>query len=103
MNNNKEDFAPPEKTQQRLLQKISKVIAIISLIAAICCGIYLAFFIGDSKVIKASVGATTFFCFMMALVLNTIADTNLPNLTISNEIGSNSEEENTDSSTQHHK
>lgn len=102
MNNNEEDFAPPVKTQQRLLQKISKIIAIMSLIAAICCGIYLAFFIGDSKVIKASVGATTFFCFMVALVLNTIADSNLPNLTISNDIGSNSEE-NTDSSTQYHK
>jgi hypothetical protein len=42
----------------------------------------MAFFIGDSKVIKASLGATTFFFFMIALVLNTIADTNVPSMKI---------------------
>jgi len=72
-----------QKTQKRLLQKISKVTGILSTLTAIICAIYL-FTIRDSgdDVIKASMGATAFFFFMVGLVLNTMADTDIPNLKI---------------------
>jgi hypothetical protein len=72
-----------QKTQKRLLQKISKVTGILSTLTAIICAIYL-FIIRDSgdDVLRASIGATAFFFFMVGLVLNTMADTDIPNLKI---------------------
>ncbi len=72
-----------QKTEKRFLQKIAKVIAVISTITAIACGIYLATIIdSDDKVLKASMGAVTFFFFMVGLVLNVLASSDLPNLKI---------------------
>ncbi len=65
------------------LQRVSKVCGKVSFIAAIGCGIVLAIYAKDaSEVFRASMGATTFFLFMMSLVLITIGNTNLPNLKI---------------------
>ncbi|WP_157470968.1 hypothetical protein [Colwellia sp. PAMC 20917] len=36
----------------------------------------------NDEVFRAKIGATTFFFFMVLLVLSTIADTNLPNLKV---------------------
>ena len=55
-------------------------------VAAIGFGIYLMTILGsENKVLKGSIGATTFFFFTVGLVLNTISSTNLPNLKIGNE------------------
>lgn len=72
-----------QKTEKRFLQKIAKVIGILSAIISVCCGIYLYTIVGsDDKVLKASMGAITFFFFTVALVLNTMASADLPNLKI---------------------
>jgi hypothetical protein len=45
---------------------------------------WLSFNVSESndEVFRAKIGATTFFFFMVLLVLSTIADTNLPNLKV---------------------
>ncbi|GLX76932.1 hypothetical protein tinsulaeT_02720 [Thalassotalea insulae] len=72
------------KTTPHLLQKVAKIIAVISTLVAISCLIYATVFIDQQNdVMKASFGASAFFFFMIAIVLKVIADTNLPNLKIS--------------------
>lgn len=79
---------PPEDMPRvdgpkRLLQKISKVISIIFFITSVISfGLIFTFNAEDEKVYKASMGAITFFCFMVGLVLNALANANLPNLSL---------------------
>jgi len=64
------------------LQKIAKVVGIICFIVAIICGGVLTFSDNNDEVFRATMGATTFFFFMVSLVLSTIGNTNLPNLKV---------------------
>ncbi|GHE83894.1 hypothetical protein [Thalassotalea profundi] len=69
--------------KKHFLQKIAKIVGIICTITAIGCAIYLMTILdSENKVLKGSIGATTFFFFMLGLVLNVISSTNLPNLKI---------------------
>lgn len=70
--------------KKSLLQKISKVTGIISFVIAIVGMLFLIFIGSDlGDVYKASAGATTFFFFMVGLVLTTMGNTNLPDLKVS--------------------
>lgn len=73
-----------ELTQAKkgFLQKFAKVSGIVCFILAILCGGILTFSDNDEEVFRATMGATTFFFFMMSLVLSTIASTNLPDLRV---------------------
>jgi len=77
--------SPSELTQAKkgILQKIAKVVGIVCFIVAIIFGGFLAFSDNSEEVFRATMGATTFFFFMVSLVLSTIGNTNLPNLKIS--------------------
>lgn len=70
--------------KKSFLQKISKISGIISFVIAIV-GMLFILVIGSDlgDVYKASAGATTFFFFMVGLVLTTMGNTNLPDLKIS--------------------
>ncbi len=73
-----------KKTETRLLQKIAKIIAVISTLVAIACVLYVALYVEKEDVVmKASFGASAFFFFMVGLVLKVISDTNIPDLKIS--------------------
>lgn len=76
-----EEFAV-KRTEKRKLQKISKFISYISIITAIGCAIFLVTIDSEETVMRASIGATSFFFFMVGLVLHTIASSDLPDLTI---------------------
>ncbi len=68
--------------KKRFLQKVSTVFAIISFIAAAITGIWLfTLEAGASEVYRSSLGAATFFFFMVGIVLHAIGGANLPNLT----------------------
>ncbi|GAA5137279.1 hypothetical protein [Thalassotalea piscium] len=72
--------------KKHFLQRIARVIGIGCTVIAIGCGIYLLTILdSENKVLKGSVGATTFFFFTVGIVLNTISSTNLPNLKVGNE------------------
>jgi len=73
-----------ELTQAKkgFLQKLAKVSGIVCFILAIISGGILTFSGNDEEVFRATMGATTFFFFMVSLVLSTIANTNLPNLKV---------------------
>ena len=74
------------ENKKHFLQKVAKVIGILCTIIAIGCGIYLVTLLdSEDKVLKGSIGATTFFFFMVGLVLNTISSTNLPNLKVNDD------------------
>ncbi|TWX51126.1 hypothetical protein [Colwellia hornerae] len=70
------------QTKKGLLQKLAKVSGIICFILAIICGGILTFSENSDEVFRATMAATTFFFFMVSLVLSTIANTNLPNLKV---------------------
>ncbi len=73
-----------ELTQAKkgILQKTSKVVGIICFVLAIVCGGILTFSDNSDEVFRATMGATTFFFFMVSLVLTTISSTNLPDLRV---------------------
>jgi ATP/ADP translocase len=73
-----------ELTQAKkgVLQKFAKVCGIVCFILAIICGGILTFSDNNEDVFRATMGASTFFFFMVSLVLSTIANTNLPNLKV---------------------
>ena len=73
---------PRKEGHKRVLQKISKVVAIVSIIVAIISALSLLMINADDKVMRASMGALAFFCFTVGIVLNAIANTNLPNLKV---------------------
>ena len=71
------------QNEKRLLQKISSVSGVICFIAAVVAAIIIVIAGSEaSEVFRASLGATTFFFFMVGIVLTTMGNTNLPNLTI---------------------
>lgn len=73
--------------QKTRLQKVSYVFSILFFIGAACCTVWLLLK-GESIsiVFKSSVAASAFFCFTSAIVLLTMATTNLPNLKIDKNI-----------------
>ena len=77
-----QEFMPRKEGHKRLLQKISKVVSVISIIIAIFSALSLLMIDADDKVMRASMGALAFFCFTVGIVLNAIANTNLPNLKV---------------------
>ncbi|KGJ88137.1 hypothetical protein [Thalassotalea sp. ND16A] len=73
-------------TSKRFLQKISTFCAITSFILAAAAGGLLAINTAEaSDVYKAAVGATTFFFFMVGIVLHAIGATDIPDLKIKTE------------------
>jgi len=70
------------QAKRGFLQKLAKVVGIICFISAIFCGGVLTFSANNDEVFRATMGATTFFFFMVSLVLSTISSTNLPNLRV---------------------
>ena len=76
----------PQLTQRKnkhVLQKISKTIGIICFIVAIISAGYVLYYFDDNdKIMKAFYGAISFFCFSVGLVLLSIGNANLPDLTI---------------------
>lgn len=73
---------PVQRTQKRTLQKIAKFISYFSVFTAIGCAIFLLTIDKEQIVMRASIGATSFFFFMVGLVLHTIGATDLPNLKV---------------------
>ena len=72
-----------QRENKHILQRIAKVVGIISIIIAfICAGYLLTLTDSEDKVMKAFYGSISFFCFMMGLVLHTIGSANLPDLTV---------------------
>lgn len=72
-----------QRENKHILQRIAKVVGVISLIAAFITGGYLLTITdSEDKVLKAFFGSVSFFCFMMGLVLNSIGGANLPNLSV---------------------
>lgn len=83
MENNLNSLPLTQRKNKHILQRFSKVVGVISLIAAfITAGYLLSIMDGDDKVLQSFFGAISFFCFMMGLVLYTIGSTNLPDLTV---------------------
>ncbi len=71
------------RKNKHVLQRIAKVVGVISLIAAFITGGYLLTLTdSEDKVLKAFFGSISFFCFMMGLVLNSVGSANLPNLSV---------------------
>lgn len=73
---------PVRRTKKRKLQKVAKFISYLSIITGIGCGAYLMTIDAEEVVMRASFGATSFFFFMVGLVLHTIGSSDLPDLTI---------------------
>jgi hypothetical protein len=72
-----------QRKQKHILQRFAKVIGVISIIIAlICAGYLLTLTDSEDKVMKAFYGSISFFCFMMGLVLQSIGNANLPDLTV---------------------
>lgn len=72
-----------QRKNKHILQRTAKVVAIISIISAFISGIYLITIMeGDDKIMQSFYGAISFFCFMMGLVLQSIGNANLPDLTV---------------------
>ncbi|WP_440875152.1 hypothetical protein [Thalassotalea sp. PLHSN55] len=68
--------------KKRFLQKVSSVCAKISFATAFVIGILLFTLSADaSEVYRSSLGAGTFFFFMVGIVLHAIGSADLPNLT----------------------
>ena len=66
---------------KRLLQKIASICAKVSFVAAVICGALLVINLEQaSEVYRASMGATTFFFFMVGIVLSAMGNTDIPNL-----------------------
>ena len=68
--------------KKRFLQKVSAVCAKVSFVVAAITGVWLFTYASDaSEVYRSSLGAGTFFFFMVGIVLHAIGSANLPNLT----------------------
>lgn len=73
------------QTNKRFLQKISTFCSICCfVIAAIACGFLVINSNGATEVFKATIGATTFFFFMVGIVLHAIGATDIPDLKVRN-------------------
>lgn len=75
-----------QRKKKHVLQWLSQIVAIISAVFGIVMGGYLLVFVesGD-KIQQSFLGAITFFCLIMALVLHYISTTNLPDLSVPND------------------
>ena len=76
-----------EKLTQRKgkhgLQLFAKVIGMLSMFIALFTGVYLLIFVENpDKIQQSFLGAITFFCFILGLVLHYISTTNLPDLSV---------------------
>ena len=81
-----EKLTSEELTQRKAkhwLQLLAKVIGILSMtVAFITAGYLLIFIENPDKIQQSFLGAITFFCFILGLVLHYISTTNLPDLTV---------------------
>jgi hypothetical protein len=68
---------------KRFWQKISTIIANLSFILA-AIGVVVTLVYGDDVTapIKAALGATTFFCFAVGVVMKAMGSTSIPDLTV---------------------
>jgi len=73
-------------SKKYLLQKIAKVISIISLLAAAGTGIYILFLTPEQQELTLTLGVVAFFFASMAVVLYAIAAANLPDLSLTNNV-----------------
>lgn len=72
-----------QRKNKHILQRISKVVGVFSIIVALLCAGYLVTLVdSEDKVMKAFYGSISFFCFMVGLVLQSIGNANLPDLTV---------------------
>ncbi|GAA6203492.1 hypothetical protein [Thalassotalea sp. SU-HH00458] len=76
------DQLPVKRTKKRKLQKVATFISYVAILIAIACAAFLLMVDAEEKVMRASLGATSFFFFMVGLVLHTIGNSDLPDLTI---------------------
>ncbi|MBL4911161.1 MAG: hypothetical protein JKX78_14245 [Alteromonadaceae bacterium] len=74
----------PLTTKKYLLQKIAKVISIISLLTAVGTGLYTFFLTSEQQGLTLTLGVIAFFFASMAVVLYTISAVNLPDLSLKN-------------------
>ena len=73
------------QTKKHFLQKVSGVIAIMSFVScAICLFLLISASDNATDVYKASFAASTFFFFMVGMVLKLMATTNLPSIKLDN-------------------
>jgi len=72
---------PARHTPKHLWQKVINIIAKLSFVIA-AIGVVLTLIYGNdvSEANKASMGAITFICFAIGIVLNTIGNTSIPSL-----------------------
>ena len=76
-----------QRKNKHILQRTAKVVGVISIIIAfICAGYLLTLTDSEDKIMKAFFGSIAFFCFMMGLVLQSIGNANLPDLTVPKDI-----------------
>ena len=72
-----------QRKSKHILQRVAKIVGIISMIVAfITAGYLLMISDSEDKVIKSFFGSISFFCFTMGLVLQSIGSANLPDLTV---------------------
>lgn len=72
-----------QRKNKHILQRIAKVVGVFSIIVALLCAGYLVTLVdSEDKVMKAFYGSISFFCFMVGLVLQSIGNANLPDLTV---------------------
>lgn len=73
-------------SKKYLLQKIAKVISIMSLLAAVGTGLYILFLTPEQQELTLTLGVVAFFFASMAVVLYAIAAANLPDLSLKNNV-----------------
>ena len=77
------DYQLTQRKNKHVLQRMAKIVGITSIVVAlICAGYLLTLTDTEDKVMKAFYGSISFFCFMMGLVLQSIGDADLPDLTV---------------------
>lgn len=74
----------PLTTKKYLIQKIAKVLSVISIIAALVTVTYI-FVFSNNEELKLTLGVVAFFFSSMAVVLYAIAVANLPDLSLKKE------------------
>ncbi len=77
------DYQLTQRKNKHVLQRMAKIVGITSIVVAlIFAGYLLTLTDTEDKVMKAFYGSISFFCFMMGLVLQSIGDADLPDLTV---------------------
>ncbi len=75
------DDQPILNSKKYFLQKIAKVMSMISLAIALCTGMYL-FLLVEDETLKLTLGVVAFFFATVGAVFYTIAVVNLPDLSM---------------------